>query len=171
MAIEYEHKYLLKGKPKFLFPDDEITSPFMLRLFGIHHIEQFYMSVDRERNYVHRARCTYSVPSVKLYEECHKIGKGKNTEEIEYYIIDSVYNQLKQFCIIGNVISKTRYIIKDSAGLRWDVDEYSTGEWVAELENPPDEYEVPFEDTINVTESFEYKNISIALNGFPDVQR
>lgn len=169
MAIEYEHKYLLKGKPDFVFSDDELTSQYVLHFHGVAYIEQFYMAIDRERNYVHRARCTKTHPTSTMarYEECHKIGKGKDTEEIEYHIFDNIYDQLKKHCAIGSVVNKLRRFGVDRAGLHWDIDEYSTGEWIAELENPPDQYEVPFKDAINVTDDFNYKNVSIALNGFP----
>lgn len=171
MAIEYEHKYLLKGKPRFI--DDKPTSLYDIQLLGISHIEQFYITIDRDRSYVSRARCTK--PSVKStiasYEECHKIGKGKDTEEIEYNINDRIYNDLKQHCCLGNVISKVRHYGVDSLGYHWDIDEYSTGQWVAELENPPNDYAIPFEGSIDVTGDFRYSNASISLNGFPDVQR
>lgn len=163
MAIEYEHKYLLNGKPEFVLSGSGLT------LKNIHTIEQFYIANDRTRKYVSRARCSYSVPTMKFYKECHKIGSGKDTEEIEYNITDSVYNALKEHCIIGNVISKCRHVAVDSVGLIWEIDEYTTGQWIAELENPPDKYDVPFDNAIDVTDAFEYKNISIALNGFPNV--
>lgn len=62
-----------------------------------------------------------------------------------------------------------RHVAVDSVGLIWEIDEYTTGQWIAELENPPDKYDVPFDNAIDVTDAFEYKNISIALNGFPNV--
>lgn len=102
MAIEYEHKYLLNGKPEFVLSGSGLT------LKNIHNIEQFYIANDRTRKYVSRARCSYSVPTMKFYKECHKIGSGKDTEEIEYNITDSVYNALKEHCIIGNVPSCCR---------------------------------------------------------------
>lgn len=159
MAIEHEDKYLLTGKP--VFNDD-------LQLRNIHHIEQFYMSLDRDRKYVSRARCEYVIESMKFYKECHKVGSGPTTEEIEYNITDTIYNQLKQHCSIGNIVTKTRHVAVDRAGLIWEIDEYPDGHWIAELENPPMFYLLDcFPGAINVTDDFNYKNISISLNGFP----
>jgi CYTH domain-containing protein len=171
MAKEYEHKYLLKGKPAFIFMDESPVFIYDIQLLGTSHIEQFYITINRDRSYVSRARYTKSSENstVGLYEECHKIGKGKDTEEIEYYITEIIYNNLKEHCHIGNVISKIRHRGVDRYGYRWDIDKYSTGEWIAELENPPDDYIVPFEGAINVTDDFNYSNASIALNGFPKI--
>jgi hypothetical protein len=45
MANEYEHKYVIMGKPRFIFRDDKAVSVYDIQLLGISHIEQFYINV------------------------------------------------------------------------------------------------------------------------------
>lgn len=153
MPIEYEHRYLVEK-----FPNKEKVLPLI--------ITQSYIGVDPERSLVQRIRSVVDFRGTRFLAT-HKIGKDPKVREVEYEIPRSAYNEFYKYFKIGSDISKYRYVVTID-GLKWDIDMFSNGMIIAELENPPENYSIEmFGKCVNITDKKEFKNFQIALNGYP----
>lgn len=156
MPIEKEHRYLIDKLPN--------TGTCI----NGYYITQSYLIHDEGRRYTERIRKRVNLDTgkTKLYRTT-KIGKYPDVMENEYELDVDAYNELETYFVVGNVISKTRYVYVID-GLKWEIDVLNEiiGRKliIAELENPPDEYNVPFDNYEDITESFEYSNANMALN-------
>ena len=118
MATEIERKYLVKGEPW----RGAAAKGFEVR--------QGYLCMDREK--VVRVRTTGGRGFLCVKGE----GKGITRPEYEYEIPLSDAEEILETLCIGNVIEKTRYLVKYE-GLTWEVDEFlgeNQGLVVAEVE-------------------------------------
>jgi CYTH domain-containing protein len=160
MPIEHEHKYIIEKLPGYIDSQYEI--------------EQFYFSQDRDRHLVSRCRKSkrHIYNTGNTITNCtitHKIGKGERVHEVEYQVHESVVEELNSFFKIGNTLHKIRYNVEIDS-LKWEIDQYKNGLLVAELENPPENYNIPesFGTYVDVTNEKKYKNWYMAFNQVPE---
>lgn len=120
MAKEIERKYLVK--------DDSYKG----MATGIVEIAQGYLSTDPDRTV--RIRIIGENANITVKTRNH----GAERNEWEYEIpADEAKEILEEACV--GFISKTRYLIPESHGLMWEVDEFhgaNEGLKVAEIELP-----------------------------------
>lgn len=153
MPIEYEHRYLVQHIP------DSLTEP--------QHIEQTYIAIDRERNLIQRVRKICTDSKGPEYVATHKIGRDPLVQEVEYPIPAEAYHEFITFFKICHTINKVRYHVFID-GNRWDVDHFSNGMVIAEIENPPEEYSLEgFGKAVNISDMIEFKNFFMSMNGYP----
>ena len=163
MPIEHEHRYILKNKPAHEWLNSIHTS--------VETIEQNYISREDKRRFAERIRSKTHLGDTR-YLRTTKIGALPKAREVEYDIPREVYLELRTYFTVGMPIRKVRYSI-DIDGLLWEVDIFEApfeGLDVAELENPPEEYTVPFDDAINVTGDYRFSNVNMAMgNELPEL--
>jgi len=158
MPIEFEYKYLV----------EKVPDQFVNRLSHC-CIEQFYITNDTKTFMSTRAREKwYSGNNEPTHWVTHKIGSGPSVMETEYQIDKKHYQELKKHFKIGNIIKKTRAVIRIDSR-EWDVDIFENGMVVAELEKPPYYLKVPkvFGRHRNVTKDEIFKNVYMAMWGLP----
>ncbi|MBQ7941960.1 MAG: CYTH domain-containing protein [Muribaculaceae bacterium] len=147
MAIEIEHKYLVKN------------NSYKNIATACTHICQGYLSKDKERTV--RIRITDNSAYITI--------KGKNTGdkrmEYEYPIpLDDARQLLDTLCI-KPIIEKFRHIVKYN-GNTWEVDEFRgalKGLILAEIEIPSSEYKYDIPPFVgkNVTNDSRYYNSNL----------
>jgi CYTH domain-containing protein len=159
MPIEHEHKYLIQSLPNAIKPISTV------------YYEQFYFAYDTTRQLVQRCR-KKTTSAREICVMTHKMGSGERVLEVEHEINKEVYEELKVNCQIGHLIEKYRREFRID-GLLWEVDSFSEGLFIAELENPPLHYRVPVEHfgkIIDVSGKFEYSNYFMSMNGVKKVK-
>ena len=152
MAIEIEHKYLVKTEPwKKIVPHQSVT------------IKQAYLLTDPDKTIRIRTKGEQGFLTIK--------GKavGSARLEFEYEIPIAEANELIRHFSSG-IIVKTRHLVVDN-GHTWEVDEFrdqNEGLMVAEIEltNESEYYSVPEWVGENVTADRRYANSNLSLHPF-----
>jgi CYTH domain-containing protein len=159
MNFEIERKFL-------------VTGTLQGKVNKIKEIHQHYLSYyDGAEERVRQTTDMLSEYLIPTYTYTYKKGKGIKRQEEERTIPHTEFDKLCKGEILGS-ISKTRYCVG-----RWELDVYSTPDYVGpimvmEIELAhEDEPLPPLPEGITIieeiTEKGEWKNASIAINGFP----
>lgn len=127
MSKEIERKFLVSG------------DGFMSEATASHSIEQGYISRRPEGTV--RVR----VLDGRGYLTVKGITRGVTRREWEYEIPETDAREMLAEACDGAVLSKTRYVVPASGGLRWEVDVFHSPERIAGLTLA--EIELPAEDT------------------------
>lgn len=168
MPIEYEHRYLLS----------ELPLQCEARADKIEHYRQSYIVNDDERKLCERIRAISLIKSrygsqseIRSYKRTIKCGDLPKVNEVNSDMTEDEYNELEKYFTIGIPIDKIRHtmMIND---LCWEIDVFTisgkSGYYIiAELENPPDIYDVPFYNAINITGDHAYSNVTMAMGKLP----
>ncbi|MDE6310788.1 MAG: CYTH domain-containing protein [Muribaculaceae bacterium] len=152
MAKEIERKFLV------------VSEDYKALASECKRMKQAYLSLRPDST----VRVRISGPNAWLTIKSRNIGTTRN--EWEYPIPVSDAETMIAECSEGTVISKCRYIVPASYGLRWEVDEFDgahAGLCVAEIELPsPDtDFERPSFIGREVSGDPRYYNSSLAADG------
>ena len=153
MGTEIERKFLVKGEFR----------PYVVKAM---RITQAYISSVAERTV--RIRICDQKAYLTVKGKSNKAGMSRLEWEKEIDIEDA--KDLLRICEEG-VIDKTRYVVPESCGLKFEVDEFygeNEGLLVAEIELPSED--LPFDKPIwlgdEVTGDFRYFNSNLKNNPY-----
>lgn len=151
MAIEIERKFLIKAPP-------------LERITSTSTITQGYLA--RRPNPTVRVR----VRDNKGFMTVKGQNTGARRSEFEWEIpLSDAQEMLEQFC--ERCVHKRRHIVPAEQGLFWEIDEFlgeSEGLWLAELELPDEQTEIPLPSWIDVevTHDHRYSNSYLSSNPY-----
>lgn len=152
MGVEIERKFLVVGKPWDQYKSVKVTT-----------IKQGYISKSKK----HTVRIR--IANKKAMITIKGPTKGMTRSEFEYEIPYDDGIELINMCD-GELIDKTRYVVTDEYGQKWDIDEFrgiNDGLVVAEIEIPSEDTPITLPNWVATEVTYDKRYTNVYLSNHP----